>query len=291
MRIFMVKFEIAAILLLLACNGSDVTQPADVNDYDAIYHIISIDKISEFNLDLLDFSVPDTLPPELAQLQIEHYWFSLLHDSLDLIIDIEYPDFQDTLGSIPEADVREIKIFTGTLEIIGIDTAGGGQVPVRFSTEFIIRGEITARFAKFGSDLNFRRGWLLTHISDVSYTSFYPQGITQISINSASYPDLILTTGIKAMDDVLVFAPGETVTVTVNGSNLDDLFRIRYPQGGAFHTILIEPDFNNNLIMEIQMPETEQFNHFLVEAIGETSFGEQGPFRYEAFGLLYKIEE
>ena len=277
-------------LLIIACNGSDVTRPADINDYDAIYHIVSIDRAPEFNIDLLDFSVPDTLPSVLTQVQLEHYWFNLTYDSLDLPIDIEYPDAQDSLGTLPEAGVREIKFFYGTLEIIGIDTAGGGQESIRRSTEFAIRGEISATFKKFGSDYNHRRGWLLTGISDVVYTAAYPPGITQITINSASYPELIVSTGLKSLDEILAFAPGESVTVTVNGSNPNDLFRIRYPQGIGFQTVLLEPDSNNSFVTEFRMPEIERASHFLVEAIGETSFQEDGPFRYEAIGVLFKVE-
>jgi hypothetical protein len=277
-------------ILILACNGSDVTRPADLNDYDAIYHIVSIDRVSEFNMDLLDFSIPDTMSSMLTQLQLEHYWFNLTYDSLDLPIDIEYPDAQDSLGALPEAEVRKIKFFFGTLEIIGVDTAGGGQEPVRFSTEFTIRGEISAEFKKYGSDYNYRRGWLLTAISDIVYTSAYPQGITQISINSDSYPDLILSTGLKSLNDVLVFDPGESVTVTVNGGNLDDIFRIRYLEGSVLQTAIMEPDSSGDIITEFQMPETQQPGYFLVEVIGETSFQEDGPFRYKAVGVLFKVE-
>jgi len=277
-------------MLILACNGSDVTRPEDVNDYDAIYHIVSIDRASEFNMDLLDFSIPDTLSSMLAQMQLEHYWFSLTSDSLDLPIDIEYPNAQDSLGALPEADVRKIKFFYGTLEIIGIDTAGGGQEPVRLSTEFTVRGEISAEFRKYGSDYNYRRGWLMTAISDVVYTAAYPHGITRITINSDSYPELIVSTGPKSLDDILAFNTGELVTITVNGSNPDDIFRLRYPRGTGFQTVITEPDSGGNLIAEFQMPETEQANHFLIEVIGETSFQEDGPFRYEAVGVLFKVE-
>ncbi|UCE66953.1 MAG: hypothetical protein JSU85_02780 [Candidatus Zixiibacteriota bacterium] len=277
-------------LSIIACNGSDVTRPPDVNDYDAVYHIVSIDRAPEFNIDLLDFSIPDTMSSMLAQLQLEHYWFNLTYDSLDLPIDIEYPDAQDSLGTLPEAYVRKIKFFYGTLEIIGIDTAGGGQEPIRRSTDFAIRGEIYATFKKFGSDYNYRRGWLLTEISDVVFSAAYPQGITQITINSASYPELIVSTGLKSLDDILVFAPGEYVTVTINGSDPGDIFRLRYPQGNGFQTVLLEPDFSNNFITEFQMPGIGQFNHFLVEAVGKTSFREDGPFRYEAIGVLFEVE-
>lgn len=276
-------------LLIIACNGSDVTRPPDANDQDAIYHITIFDRAEEFNLDLLDFSIPDTLSLFPDQVQIEHYWFNLTDDFLDLIIDIEYPDFQDTLGTLPEADVHQIKILYGTLEIMGVDTTGGGQTPVRFSKEFTIQGEISARFKKFGSDYNYRRGWLLTQISDATFSATYPGGITQIRISSASYPDLIVIPGLKSIDDIPVFAPGESLTVTISGTNLNDVFRIRIPAGGGYHTVTITPE-NNNIVTGFCLPEAVQVGHILVEAIGETSFREIGPFRYEAVGILFMME-
>ncbi|UCC78441.1 MAG: hypothetical protein JSW64_09130 [Candidatus Zixiibacteriota bacterium] len=277
------------VLAFIACNGSDVTRPPDVNDHDAIYHIIIYDRASEFNLNLLDFSIPDTLSPLPAQLQVEHYWFNLTYDSLDLIIDIEYPDFHDTLGTLPEADVEEIKLFYGTLEVIGIDTAGGGQTPIRFSTEFAIRAEISARFKKFGSDYNYRRGWLLTQISDIAFSATYPGGITQVRISSASYADLIVMPGLKTLDNIPAFAPGESLTVTISGSNLDDVFRVRFPGDNGYQTVTVTP-VNDSVVTGFRMPGTGQVNHILVEAIGETSFREIGPFRYEAVGVLFRVE-
>jgi len=276
--------------LIIACNGSDVTGPEDVNDYDAVYHIMIIDRAGEFNIDLLDFSVPDTLLSTLAPVELEYYWFNLERDSLDLLINIDYPEAHDSLGSLPEANAQMIKFFYGTLEIIGFDTAGGGQERFRLSKEFVIRGEISAQFGKYGSDYNYRRGWLMTGISDVAYAAAYPQGITQITINSASYPELVLSPALKPLADVPVFAPGESVTVTVNGSNPEDIFRLRYPVEGSFQTIRLEPDTNNNFMAEFRLPEAEQYNHFLIEAIGEASFQENGVFRYEGIGVLFKVE-
>jgi hypothetical protein len=202
-------------LAVFACNGSDVTRPQDVNDYDAIYHIITIDKTSEFNIDLLDFSIPDTMLEAIDYVDPEIFWLDLSRDSLDLPIDIDYPQSGDSAGTLPEASARLIKVFYGALEIIGTDTSNGGNIPVRLSRPFIIRGEITAQFKRYGGDYNFRRGWLLTLLSDVVYSANYPQGITQIVINSSSYTDFILVPGAKALADILQFARGESVTVTV----------------------------------------------------------------------------
>jgi hypothetical protein len=274
----------------LACNGADVSRPADINDEDAIYHIIIYDRLAEFNMDLLDFSIPDTSIAPLIPDILDYYWFDLARDSLDLIINIDYPDIQDSLGTLPEGDVSYTKLFYGTLEIIGADSIDGEEIPVRRSKPFFIRAEILARFVKFGSDSNFRRGWLLRQISSVVYTANYPQGISQITINSASNPEYILPAGVIPLADIPTFTPGESLTVTVSGSNPDDIYRIRYPLGGELQTFIIEPDTNNNFIAEFALPQNDQFNHFLVEVIRNASFDDNSVFGYEAAGVLFEVE-
>jgi hypothetical protein len=289
---FNVRFCGIIVLLIvgLACNGADVSRPADINDEDAIYHIIIYDRLAEFNMDLLDFSIPDTSIAPLIPDILDYYWFDLARDSLDLIINIDYPDIQDSLGTLPEGDVSYTKLFYGTLEIMGADSIDGEEIPVRRSKPFIIRAEILARFVKFGSDNNFRRGWLLRQISNVVYTANYPQGISQITINSASNPEYILPAGVIPLADIPTFTPGESLTVTVSGSNPDDIYRIRYPLGGELRTFIIEPDTNNNFIADFALPQTNQFNHFLVEVIRNASFDDNSVFGYEAAGVLFEVE-
>ena len=274
--------------LIFACNGSDVTGPPDANDFDAIYHIIVQDRTSEFNLDLLDLTIPDTLLPLPSQVLIEHYWFTVTYDSLDLPINIDYPNSQDSLGSLPEAIARWIKLFYGTMEIMGVDTSGGGQIPFRLTKSLFIRAEIISKFVKYGGDTNFRRGWLLTEISDVAYTASYPGGITQIRVSSDSYPDLVLSTGRKPLGNIPEFAPGESLTVNIFGSNLNDVFRVRIPGSNGYQNIVVEPD-NGSLQTGFRVPSGPGFYHFLVEAIGESCFIVNGPFRYEGQGVLFEV--
>ena len=277
-------------LAVLACNGSDVTRPQDVNDYDAIYHIITIDKPNEFNIDLLDFSVPDTLLETIDYVDPEVFWLDLSHDSLDLPITIEYPQSGDSAGTLPTATANLIKLFYGTLEIIGTDTTGGGNIPVRYSRDFAIRGEIDAQFARYGGDYNTRRGWLLTDLSDVVYSASYPQGISQIVLNSSSYSDYVLVPGIKALADIPEISPGESLSVTVYGSNSSDIYRLRYPSDSGFHTVTIGLDEHNNHTASFIVPGTSRYNHFLVEVFNIGSFQSQGVFRYEGVGAIFKTE-
>ena len=277
-------------LIFLSCSGHDVSGPEDATDLDAIYRLVTIDETDEFNIDLLDFSIPDTSAPNIIAYDQLFYWFDLSTDSLDLQISLDYPGSHDSLGTLPEAAVQMIKKFYGTLEIIGVDTVNGSEVPVRISRPFVIRGEVSAYFVKYGPDYSHRRGWLMREISDVVYLAGYPEGITQIMINSDSYSSFILTPGLKTLSEIPSFAPGESVMVIVNGSNIDDKFRLRYPEGGVFQNILLENDGQGNFIGEFRMPQTGERNHFLIEAIGETSFRVSGQFRYEAVGVIFRTE-
>lgn len=278
------------LFILFVCNGSNVSRPADANDEDAIYHLVSIDKVAEFNFDLLDFSIPDTLLSSLSPVEPSFYWFELIRDSLDLFISLDYPDRNDTLGTLPIADVREIKFFFGTFEIIGTDTTGGGSNPVRLSKDFEIRAEINAQFTKFGFSSNYRRGWLLTEISDVEYSSGYPGGITQITLQSNSYPQHIVVPGIKPVSDVLEFAPGESLTVIVNGSDISDLARIRYPSNGIFQNLDMDANENGEFTAGFRLPENTQKNHFLIEVMSSSAFQINGVFKSEAIGILFETE-
>jgi|GEM_PF-2544496 len=278
------------LLSVFVCNGNNVSSPADANDEDAVYHLVTIGKVDEFNFDLLDFSIPDTLLSSLSPVEPSFYWYELTRDSLGLTISLDYPNGNDTLGTVASADVKEIKFFFGTFEIIGTDTTGGGSNPVRLSKEFEIRGEINAQFAKFGSNFNYRRGWLLSEISDVEYTAGYPGGITQITLQSDSYPEHIVVSGMKPVSDVLEFAPGESLTVIVNGSDISDLARIRYPSNGTFQNLDLDMNQNGEFTAGFRVPENSQKNHFLVEVISSAAFEINGLFKSEAIGILFEIE-
>lgn len=275
-----------------SCGDAGVTKSEEPTNEDAIYNIIRYDRTSEFNIDLLDFSVPDTLLFATGTIVPTAYWYDLDRDSLFISIYIRYPQPGDPIGTVPVADVALTKRFFGTFEVIGIDTADGGSEPVRMSKEFLILGVIEAFFEKLGADYHSRRGWILTQISDASFTgnSPGPQGILgDITIDSPTYPDHVVDTEMKELFDVLIFAPGESLSVSIQTINPADYVRLRYSSQGTLVTIPVPGDENGIHMTGFRLPVTTGYDHFLVEAIQYDAITDTLGFRSKAFGVLYRI--
>jgi hypothetical protein len=275
-----------------SCGDTGVTKSEEPTNEDAIYNIIRYDAPSLFNMDLLDFSVPDTLLASAGTVVPTAYWYELDSDSLFIGIDIQYPQPGDPIGTIPVADVSVSKHFFGTFEVIGIDTAGGGSEPVRMSKEFAILGLIDAYFEKFGFDYDSRRGWILTQISDVVHVGNVPgpQGsMGDITIDSPTYPDHVVDTSIKELPDVLIFSPGESLSVSIDATNPGDYITLRYPSDGALISLPVPADENGDHITGFRLPVTTGFGHFLLESIYEGTITDTLSFRSRAVGVLYRI--
>ncbi len=281
------------LILMLSCGDTGVTGQDEPTDEDAIYNIIRFDRPSEFNINLLDFSVPETLMVPIGPIVPADYWLDLDSDSLFIAIDINYPQPGDPVGTNAKADVRLSKYFFGTFEIIGVDTTGGDQVPVRMSKEFTILGIMEADFEKFGADYHTRRGWLLTDISDAVFVGDVPGpigAIGPIAINSASNPDYIVDTDIRPLSDVLRFAPDESLTVSIIAADTGDFISLRYRSGTDFRSVPIMPNAEGEYIAGFRVSGSEGYDHFLVEAISnETVTDTAASFKQKAIGILYRI--
>lgn len=283
------------LILMLSCGDTGVTGQDEPTDEDAIYNIIRFDRPSEFNINLLDFSVPETLLVPIGPIVPADYWLDLDSDSLFIAIDINYPQPGDPVGTNAIADVRLSKYFYGTFEIIGVDTTGGDQIPVRMSKEFTILGIMEADFEKFGADYHTRRGWLLTDISDAVFVGNVPApigAIGPIAINSASNPDYIVDTDIRPLSDVLRFAPDESLTVSIIAADTGDFISLRYRSGTDFRSVPIMPNAEGEYIAGFRVSGSEGYDHFLVEAISnETVTDTAASFKQKAIGIIYRIRQ
>ncbi len=279
------------LILMLSCGDTGVSPQGEPTNEDAIYNIIRFDRPSEFNIDLLDFSVPETSWVQMGPIVPAYYWLDLNSDSLFIAINIRYPQAGDPVGTNAIADVRLSKHFFGTFEVIGVDTSGGAQTPVRMSKEFTILGVMEAAFEKFGFDYNPRRGWLLTEISDAVFVGNIsgPQGaIGPITISSTSNPDYIVDTDIRPLSDVLRFVPGESLTVSITAADSGDFIGLRYRAGGSFRSIPILPNAEDEYIAGFRLPDIEGYDHFLIDAISCDAVTDTISFRYRAIGVLYR---
>lgn len=283
---------ISALAVLQSCGDVGVTRSGEPTNEDAIYNIIRFDRPSEFNIDLLDASVPDTLMALAGPIIPTAYWYSFTRDSLFIAIDIRYPQPGDPAGIVPVADVRVSKHFFGTFEIIGVDTTGGGSQPVRMSKEFTILGIIDAFFEKLGFDYHSRRGWLLTRISDAVFVGNVPgpQGtLGAITINSPSYPNHVVDTGIKDLADVMILTPGESLSVSIEAANVGDFVTLRYRSGQTLISVPVTADDNGDFITGFRVPQTLGYDHFLIDAIHYGTVTDTLSFRSKAVGVLYRI--
>ena len=285
---------VMTMISILSCGDTGVTKQGEPTNEDAIYNIIRFDRTSEFNIDLLDFSVPETLLVPMGPIVPVYYWLDLDSDSLFIAIDVRYPQSGDPIGTNATADVRLSKYFYGTFEIIGVDTSSGDQIPVRLSKEFAILGVMEADFEKFGSDYHTRRGWLLTEISNAVYVGNIsgPQGaIDSITISSASNPEYIVDTDIKPLSDVLRFAPGESLTVSITAADSGDFINLRYRLGADLRSIPISPNAEGQYISGFRISDSEGYDHFLIEAISNDAVTDIESFKYKAIGVIYRIRQ
>ncbi len=282
-------FTIPVVLSILGCGGADVTSPNEPTNEDAIYNIIRYDKVPDFNLNVYDYSVPDTTVFLARQIVPLFYWYEPSTDSLFIGIEIDYPQQGDTAGSVPVAAVRYGKRFWGTVEIIGVDTSNGGSVPVRLSKEYIIDGLILARFEKWGFNYNFRRGWLLKGISDAFLNGAYLTPDRSIHIRSESYPDYYTGAGVMEYSDILTFSPGESLTVEVTAQNPQDYVRLTYPAADGRHTLFAQVDTTLSCVFGFRLPRQTGRDHFLVDLIKSQSLTDTSGFESSGQGLLYRI--
>jgi hypothetical protein len=276
------------LFISFSCGRTGVSDQGEPTNEDAIYNIIRYDRPSEFNIDLYDFAVPETLTAGLGPIVPTYYWYELERDSLFIGIEIRYVQPGDPAGTVPVADVFQTKHFWGTFEVIGIDTSDGGQTPVRMSKEFTIVGLIAAKFEKLGFDHNYRRGWLLTRISDVVYQNGYPGTIGEIVIHSESDSDYVVDTGIKDLSDIIIFPPGDSITVTVSAVNPDDYLNFGYRSSGALVTRRMIPDGTGQYVTGFRLADSQGYNHFMVDLISSGSITDTLEFRSSAYGVLYR---
>jgi hypothetical protein len=282
-----------SVLGILACEGSKVTSPIEPTDEDAIYNIIRYDRPLEFNIDLYDFSIPDTSVFLAGPFSLLFFWREIEQDSLFIDIDVRNP--VDTAGAVLWAPVHVIKYFWGSLELIAEDTSSGGSQPVRLSKPFIMIGEMNAIFEKVGFDNNTRRGWIMSRISDVIYRSgttnliTSPDAITQVEIESESHPRATVDPNIRAIRDIPTFSLEESLTVYIHVNRSDDHVLIRHVAGAGY--IIREPARLDSLtyMAGFRLPRYLEFNHFLIDIINGPALSDTLKYQPGGQGVLYRV--
>jgi hypothetical protein len=285
-------FGLTFLLLAIAsCGNSGVEPLTDPTNEEAIYNIIRYDAPSAFNIDQFDTSVPDTTLGLSAAYQPLFYWRKITHDSLDIDIKIIYPQSTDSIGSVPYANVTVVKYFWGTLEVIALDTIGGGSQRIRLSKHFDMKGTITAFFEKLGFDYNSRRGWRMMQLSDAVFgpqTQSQALALPRVDIHSAD--SLIhVNPARKLLRYIPQYSLGDSITVIVHSSDSTNIIRMRYPYEGGYTARQIPRSSGEDFVGGFVFPRNEPYGHFLVESITAVALNDTLPYRPNAVAITYKI--
>jgi len=276
-------------ILFLSCGDTGVSPREEPTNEDAIYNIIRYDRPSEFNVDLYNLAIPETLLFQSGPIVPIHHWYNIERDSLFIGIDIRYVQPGDPSGTIPSADVLLTKRFWGTLEIIGVDTAGGNDTPVRMSKEFTITGEIASRFEKYGFDYNRRRGWLLTELSDAVFSGGYISAFQNITIHTQSGSDYIVNSSLKNISDIIQFEPNDSLTVIINTASAGDFVSLNYRSADGYTTISMAPEGSNQHITGFRLTGSLGYDHFLIDVKASGTLTDTTAFKSGAIGVVYKV--
>lgn len=281
--------SLALVSIILSCGDTGVTPREEPTDEDAIYNIIRYDRPSEFNTDILDLSIPDTMRLQLGPIVPTDYWYEIDHDSLFIAIDIRYVQPDDPIGTIPIANVRNTRYFWGTLEIIGVDTTGGGSTPVRMSKEFTIVVEILSKFEKYGFDYNRRRGWIVTQISDAVLNNGYLSAINSIHVTTESGLDFVVDTGRKLLADLPMLDPADSIVVVVDTGVESDFVDISFVGPNGYTTRSAISDSTGTHITGFRISDSLGYDHFLVNVTSGASLTDTTEFYSGGAGVIYRV--
>jgi hypothetical protein len=278
------------ILTVLACGRAGVDTPQEATDADAIMNIITYDRPSMFNFDLLDFSIPDTSVRLDGPYVPVHFWRTREKDSLATDIQINLPEPGDTLGSVPWALVSLTKFFYGTLHIIATDTSDGGSQPVRLAKSFTIKGSMSAVFEKVGFDYNTRKGWILSQISDIRYEG---QGLQlqSVTYQSTSRPDTTFGAprGLTPLGSIPEFSSAESLTVRLVTSIPDPYAFVRIPTIDGFLTLTAIAEGPNVWISGFRVPAQMGFYRFAIDVLYGRSVNDTSRYQSTGLGVIFRI--
>jgi hypothetical protein len=277
------------ILLFSACGDSGVQYAGDNTDEEAFFNIITIDYPALFELNLHDISIPDTTLVLAGPFLPQHYWYDIEAGEAILTTPIfterEYPD-----AIVSAAQVSKIQVFSGTLEIIAIDTSNGGDTPVRMSKEVSIEGRITAIMEKWGLSHNPRRGWLLKEINHAYYQAGSNSQPEAMFLSSSSYDSLNINLDLFPLGEILSFNTGEAITVTVITENSGDLVRVTYSTSQGKTTQQAFTNQNYESVINFNLSDTPQANHFLIDIIYNEALTDTTDFISNSWGVLYSTQ-
>lgn len=211
-----------AVALMLVATGCD-DSPLEVSQDEAAIRQLIADELEYFTVNLFgEATEAGTTPLGKALTQITPWQFGREILNVDRVIDIQINDPGDGPAT---ADV------TWNAEITGVFHIRDTQ-PTAYSKDFTANAVRFATFQKVANTDMPRRGWRLTGISGTEVVS-NPATIQIVSVNLSSTAGVDTTfTNVSELvnrENILTFAPLDTVTVTVTTGNVDDVVLLHHP--------------------------------------------------------------
>jgi len=288
-----IAFSILGLVIMAGCGKTGVDPSEDATDEDAIFNIIRYDEPTAFDLDLIDFSIPDTSMVLGYPYRPVHFWRTIETDSLNTALDVRLPGPGDTIGTVAQATAVVRRIIRGKLEIIAVDTVGGSDLTVRLSKNYRMVGNIDAFFEKVGFDYNTRRGWVLRRISDAIFKPVVGDQsviLPTILISRASEPDSTITIypGIKTISLIPQFAMGESLLVTVLTQDTAGFVTMRFPSGNGYVYRRVEPTNPGIFISGFTLPNYLEFNHIAVDVVASNMVADTSTYKANMVGAIYR---
>ena len=219
-----------ALALLLVASGCD-TEPTAVNEDEAAIQALIQDEFDFFTADLFSGTTESgTTPFGKALEAIEPWRFGRLIESVDRYVDIQ---ISNPAGEPAIAEVTWTADIHGTFVVVAKDSAH-----TAYSKVFTNNAIRFATFEKRGLNTDPRRGWRLVGISGTESVSD-PHSVQIVSVNltSTGGVDTTFTNVSELMnrENIIAFAPLDTVTVTVTTTNIDDVVLLHHPAWQALH--------------------------------------------------------
>lgn len=210
-----------ALLLLLLAAGCELS-PTSMNDDEAAIQSLVTEEADFFTADLFgdDGAESPTTPRTLADIDPWRWGRHIDSVTRDITIQIEDPAEGPTT-----ALVTWNATLAGTFHVVDSDT-------VHYQKPFVADAVRYATFERRDGMSTMHRGWRLTSISGTEVVSD-PVTVAIVQVNLASTGGLDTTfsdvSTLADRENILKFAAGDTVTVTVTTGNTDDVVLLHYP--------------------------------------------------------------
>jgi hypothetical protein len=289
--------------LVLVATGCD-DSPLEVSQDESAIQQLLLAELESFTVDLFGETTEEgTTPLGKVLAEITPWRFGRQILNVDRMIDIQINNPGDGPAT---AEVTWNAEITGAFHIIDTQATA-------YSKDFTSNAVRFATFVKVANTDLPRRGWRLTGISGTEVVS-NPASVQIVSVSLSSTGGVDTTfTNVSALvnrENILRFAPLDTVTVTVTTGNVDDVVLLHHPawrtmHGGRHH---VRRMLTNNgdgthsgtyvvrgLVWHTDSTGNHMLHnpvrHFTVDVLSNgTIFDDVEPYDSVAWGTMYRVQ-